>query len=445
MQARTVALWPLFFSLVFGASTDRPKRCIIPSSNGTTDDSPAVAQAFCQCASNSVIEFQRGVDYYANTPISATNLSNVEIRMNGNIHLPRNITAVQEIVNGSSGSVYSDGKYWFSLAGSNIDYKGSPEVNNGWIISYGQEWWDANPPNGTGIDDRPHLMQFNAQNSTLQYFKSRKPIAWGVQLKGNNISVSHAFVDAESTTGSFPFNTDAFDVTGTNIRITDSVIYNGDDAIAVQSGSHNIYFGRNTIGYQTHGMSIGSLGQDPSEFANVSNIRFDNVTAINALYAARFKSWIGGQGLVKNVTWSNIRVYNVTFPIYVTQTYMNQGSSQTQLGNGQVDGRVNNASVMMENFTWSGFTGTINTYQPGDASCVTDPCWYNAGLPKNLTHTQAVIMECNTNSSCKGFQTKNIQLIPQNMAPASVICMNATASLNPKLGFVCKNGTFTPS
>ena len=104
MQARTVALWPLFFSLVFGASTDRPKRCIIPSSNGTTDDSPAVAQAFCQCASNSVIEFQRGVDYYANTPISATNLSNVEIRMNGNIHLPRNITAVQEIVNGSTSS-----------------------------------------------------------------------------------------------------------------------------------------------------------------------------------------------------------------------------------------------------------------------------------------------------------------------------------------------------
>lgn len=191
-------------------------------------------------------------------------------------------------------------------------------------------------------------------------------------MTGTNVTVDSAIIDAVSNTASFPFNTDGFDVTGSNITISNSVIYNGDDAIAVQSGSHGIVFQHNTIGYQSHGMSIGSLGQNQGTYANVSNILFDDNTVINAVYAARFKSWVGGQGIATNVTWSNIRVYNVTFPIFVTQTYTNQGSAQTQLENGAVVGRPNNSSVVMKNFKWENFTGTINTFNPGDGSCVTD-------------------------------------------------------------------------
>jgi hypothetical protein len=71
------------------------------------------------------------------------------------------------------------------------------------------------------------------------------------------------------------------------------------------------------------------------------------------------------QGLAKNVTWSNIRTYNVTFPIFVTQTYFNQGS-------GSASERPNNSSVDMQDFTWENFAGTINTFNPGDGSCVTN-------------------------------------------------------------------------
>lgn len=102
-------------------------------------------------------------------------------------------------------------------------------------------------------------------------------------------------------------NTDGFDVNGRNVNIFNSVIYNGDDAIAVQSGSHGVLFQGGTIGYQTHGMSIGSLGQNQASFANVTDIHFDDITVVNGVYGARFKSWEGGQGLAKNVTWSNIR------------------------------------------------------------------------------------------------------------------------------------------
>jgi hypothetical protein len=116
-----------------------------------------------------------------------------------------------------------------------------------------------------------------------------------VQLISNNIAVRDTNIDAFSTTSSFPFNTDGFDVTETNIAITDSVIFNGDDAIAVQSGSH-VLFQHGTIGYQTYGMSIGSLGQGQATYANVSSITFTNIAAANAVHAARFKSWQGGPG-----------------------------------------------------------------------------------------------------------------------------------------------------
>jgi hypothetical protein len=439
-------LLSLLYWVFVSCTVPRLKTCIVPSnyisSNGTADDSEAVACAFASCSRDAVIVFSEGVDYNIFQPVTATNLSNVGIHMRGNLHLPQNITAIQGLVNETS-DTYATALYWFKFAGPDIDYVSTDNVSSGWINSYGQAWWDANPVNGTGTAARPHLMSFNTTNGSLRHFKSRKPIAWNVQLIGSNITVTDSIIDAYSTTNAFPFNTDGFDVTGTNMKILNSVIFNGDDAIAVQSGSHNILFQGGSIGYQSHGMSIGSLGQDQSSFANVSNIAFNDITVINAVYASRFKSWQGGQGLAKNISWSNIRVYNVTFPIFVTQTYINQGSSQTQLESGSTGGRPNNATVVMEDFSWSNFTGTINTFHPGDGSCATDPCWYNVGLP-NLKHTEAVIIECNTNSSCKNFALSSIQVFPQNLAEPTAICFNATASLNPQLGFNCANETFVP-
>jgi hypothetical protein len=101
------------------------------------------------------------------------------------------------------------------------------------------------------------------------------------------------------------------------------------------------------LAIKSHGMSIDSLGQNQALFANVS-ITFNDITVVNAVYAARFKSCEGGQGLAKNITSSNIGTYNVSFPIFVTQTYINQGSAQTQIENGQTAERPSNSTVVME-------------------------------------------------------------------------------------------------
>jgi len=70
-------------------------------------------------------------------------------------------------------------------------------------------------------------------------------------------------------------------------------------------------------------------------------------------------------------------------------------------------------------------------------------CWYNVGLP-DLTHKEAVIIECNTNSSCRNFALQNIQLFPQDGSSPLAICLNCTAANNPRLGFAGVNGTFVP-
>lgn len=54
-----------------------------------------------------------------------------------------------------------------------------------------------------------------------------------------------------------------------------------------------------------HGLSVGSLGQNQGKFANVSDIIFDDFSIHGAVYGARFKSWIGGQGLVSCVVIGN--------------------------------------------------------------------------------------------------------------------------------------------
>lgn len=119
------------------------------------------------------------------------------------------------------------------------------------------------------------------------------------------------------------------------------------------------------------GLSIGSLGKNQAQFANVSNIHFDRITVAGGLYAARFKSWIGGQGLVSNVSWTNIHVHNVTFPIFINQQYVDQNSA------GEAN-RPNNSSVVLQDFKFADFSGDINSFNPGDGSCATDPCWVSS-------------------------------------------------------------------
>jgi polygalacturonase len=157
----------------------------------------------------------------------------------------------------------------------------------------------------------------------------------------------------------------------TNGLYENNHIENGDDCMTVGTGANNIHF-RNSYCKGGHGLSIGSLGKSGA-VADVQNVlyvvficytslnklildyRFENVVMDDSLYAARFKSWTGGNGLARNITWKNIIFNRVMFPIYVTQNYWDQG-----LGSPPNSSTVNNTHI--QDMTFVNFAGSINEY-----------------------------------------------------------------------------------
>ncbi|KZO91806.1 glycoside hydrolase family 28 protein [Calocera viscosa TUFC12733] len=409
-------LTPVCLLVAFAAA----QNCTVAHTFGG-DDTPSFFSSLQSCASRSVI-FAPNTTYNILTPL-VVNDSDITISILGNLSLPTNVTAIQAAVNASASG------FWFYFSGTNVTLLGSEAEEWGWINSWGQQWWDA----GNQIA-RPHLLGFAVTNGLVANLKFYQPIAWCVSLAAAlNVLVKNTVIDARST-GSFPFNTDGFDATGSNLLIEDSVILNGDDALAIGQGSigsKNITFRRAYVGYQSHGASIGSLGKDPSQPANVSDVLVENVFFENTLYGARFKSWEGGTGLARNVTYRNIGLQNVTFPLYITQSYVDQNDPGGQ--------RFDNASVVMQEFTYDNFWGSINTYHPGDGSCVSDPCWY---YEPGADGTQAILFRCNP-GACQNFNVSNINIRPQSGVPATIICNNPPVNSSHP-GYACINGTFIP-
>lgn len=131
-------------------------------------------------------------------------------------------------------------------------------------------------------------------NGQIANIKVIKPIAWGFSISGRNIQITNHFVDAApdnavlGQTTSFPSNTDGIGISGTNVTVDGYYGHNGDDCINIVDGGHDIVAKNGYCGFASHGLSIGSLGQNGDE-ASVANVLFQNWTMDNAVYAARVR------------------------------------------------------------------------------------------------------------------------------------------------------------
>ncbi|MCL7037912.1 hypothetical protein MKW94_030345 [Papaver nudicaule] len=102
----------------------------------------------------------------------------------------------------------------------------------------------------------------------------------------------------------------------------------GDDCVSIQTGCSNVHVHHINCG-PGHGISLGSLGKGKS-VACVKDIVVDNILMQNTMFGARIKSWQGGIGSVKNVTFSNIQVSNVSTPIMIDQYYCDKQKCKNQ-------------------------------------------------------------------------------------------------------------------
>lgn len=362
------------------------------------------------------------------SPIRFPKLENVVVSIQGNISYATDIGKTQALVGSSD---YPG--HWFTFSGgTNVTLEGSEDLHSGWVDSHGQQWWNVMQDLDSQVN-RPNGWAFQKiTDGEIKYMKLLQPVAASFSTSGsNNVHIHHNAVLAISSNSAFPFNTDGFSAGGTNLLFENNVVYNGDDCLTVGSSAVNITF-RNGYCNGGHGLSIGSLGKGGA-VANVQNILLENVTMENSLYGARFKSWTGGNGIAKNITWKDITIKSVRFPIYVTQNYWDQN----------VGAKPNTSSVnntLIDTFTFKNFQGTINDltdYHEG--SCVSDPCWYDV---PGATGTEVAILDLYPGTA-KNVLAKNINVVTLSGSHVTVMCDPTEVSND--VGFKCWDGVFQPT
>ncbi|ESQ39014.1 hypothetical protein EUTSA_v10001484mg [Eutrema salsugineum] len=184
-------------------------------------------------------------------------------------------------------------------------------------------------------------------------------------------------------------NTDGIIVqSSSGVTISRSSIGTGDDCIALNHGSKNIWIERVSCG-PGHGISIGSLG----EYANEEGV--ENVTVTTSVFTrtqngVRIKTWARpSNGFVRNVQFRNLVMRNVGYPLIIDQNYCPSGSGCPRQSSG----------VKISGVTFANIKGTS-------------------------TRPIAMKLDCSGSHHCTGITLRNINLTYMRKSSASY-CKNA--------------------
>ncbi|KAD6794553.1 hypothetical protein E3N88_05449 [Mikania micrantha] len=233
---------------------------------------------------------------------------------------------------------------------------------NGQIDGQGPIWWE-NACIGTPAPVSYHLsptymyaLQFKRCNGLrlngLTHVNS--PRVHITLTTCNGVIVSNLHIIAPETSP----NTDGIDISGsTDVNIRDSIIATGDDCIAIGGGSSNIKISGITCG-PGHGISIGSLGHGGTDVVEDVDVR--NCTMRKTLTGVRIKTYQGGSGYAKKISFTDIRFDAVYNPIIIDQYYCpTHKNCQNSFA----------SAVNLSDITYKAISGTSNTDNVINLSC----------------------------------------------------------------------------
>ncbi|CAL0324375.1 unnamed protein product [Lupinus luteus] len=226
----------------------------------------------------------------------------------------------------------------------------------GQIEGNGQTWWEKCNKNCP----RPRLVQFRFCNdlSVSSLHMSNSP---GAHISINNCENAKFFNMNINAPGDSP-NTDAYDISSSkNVVFEDSTLAIGDDCIAVNAGSSFIYANRLKCG-PGHGISIGSLGKNNAH-ETVEEVHVKDCTFIGTKNGARIKTWEGGSGYVRKISYENIKLENTRNPILIDQHYSTKNPN-----NGVT-------SLEISDVTFKGFKGTSADEKAITLNCSSNGCF----------------------------------------------------------------------
>jgi hypothetical protein len=158
-------------------------------------------------------------------------------------------------------------------------------------------------------------------------------------------------------------NTDGMDVSANNMLAQSNSISDGDDNIAVDGGSSAILITNCAFGIG-HGMSIGSY----TDGGGVSNMTVINCTFNGTSDGIRLKSERGRGGAVQDLSYLNLSMTNVQWPVLI-YSYYNFGLGTLENVNAAFAATdtvqtVTATTPIWQNITFSNITATTSGVYP---------------------------------------------------------------------------------
>ncbi|CAK9158444.1 unnamed protein product [Ilex paraguariensis] len=306
--------------------------------NGKTDDSQAFLKAWhavCGAGSNSPILTIPAGKTFLLKPVSfkgPCKSAHVNIQVLGNIVAPSQKSAWNN----------NNSKTWIVFS----DVKGLIVNGNGQIDGQGSVWWKSCKVLALSFQ--------NCNNLVLQGLKHTDSQKNHISISNcHDVTVSGLQITAPEKSP----NTDGIDIShSTNVRIQDCVIGTGDDCIAINDGCSYINISSVNCG-PGHGISIGSLGQHGARNA-VEEVHIKNCTFKGTENGARIKTWQGGSGYARRITFEKIILIAANNPIIIDQFYCDHGHCSNQT-----------SAVEVSDVSYTNFQGTSSSEQAIKFKC----------------------------------------------------------------------------
>nr|XP_010906940.1 probable polygalacturonase At2g43860 [Elaeis guineensis] len=211
-----------------------------------------------------------------------------------------------------SGNIVAPNTLWTSEFSTWILFRNVNDLTidgSGQIDGQGSIWWDCKIKQAFGISacNNAYMDGIKFINSPGKHLTIHGS-SW-VHIKGLSITAP-----AESP------NTDGMYIQASeHVEVRDTIIGTGDDCIAIGTGSSDVNITGISCG-PGHGISIGSLGGDNS-MATVEGVHVSYSNFYQTTNGVRIKTWQGGSGFARGISFEHINLTSVQNPILIDQFY----------------------------------------------------------------------------------------------------------------------------
>nr|BAK22527.1 polygalacturonase [Aspergillus sojae] len=338
---------------------------------------PVELEARDSCTFTSAADAKSG-----KTSCSTITLSNIEVPAGETLDLTGLNDGTTVIFSGETTFGY---KEWegplISVSGTNIKVQ---QASGAKIDGDGSRWWDGEGGNG-GKTKPKFFYAHKLDSSSITGLQIYNTPVQGFSIQSDNLNITDVTIDNSAGTAE-GHNTDAFDIgSSTYINIDGATVYNQDDCLAINSGSHITF----TNGYCDggHGLSIGSVGGRSDN--TVEDVTISNSKVVNSQNGVRIKTVYDATGTVSNVKFEDITLSGITkYGLVVEQDYEN-GSPTGTPTNG----------ITVSGITFEKVTGTVES----DATDIYILC--GSGSCTDWTWSGVSITGGKTSSKCENVPT----------------------------------------